>query len=86
MTRIGVQAMMLKREFETDGAFATLQRLRYVLSTAWNIKGSQLLRAFRVGVEARTRTHSQVSGAAEVNGFRRAWVMESAASVRLSPR
>jgi sugar phosphate isomerase/epimerase len=27
MTRIGVQAMMLKREFETDGAFATLQRL-----------------------------------------------------------
>ncbi len=27
MTRIGVQAMMLKKEFEVDGAFATLRRL-----------------------------------------------------------
>ena len=27
MARIGVQAMMLKREFDTDGAFATLKRL-----------------------------------------------------------
>ena len=27
MARIGVQAMMLKREFETDGTFATLKRL-----------------------------------------------------------
>jgi sugar phosphate isomerase/epimerase len=27
MARIGVQAMMLKREFEKDGAFATLKRL-----------------------------------------------------------
>jgi sugar phosphate isomerase/epimerase len=27
MTKIGVQAMMLKKEFEVDGAFATLQRL-----------------------------------------------------------
>ena len=27
MARIGVQAMMLKKEFETDGAFATLKRL-----------------------------------------------------------
>jgi sugar phosphate isomerase/epimerase len=27
MARIGVQTMMLKREFETDGAFATLKRL-----------------------------------------------------------
>ena len=27
MTKIGVQTMMLKKEFEVDGAFATLQRL-----------------------------------------------------------
>ena len=27
MTRIGVQAMMLKKEFEADGAFSTLKRL-----------------------------------------------------------
>ena len=27
MARIGVQAMMLKKEFEADGAFTTLKRL-----------------------------------------------------------
>ena len=27
MTKIGVQAMMLKKEVEVDGAFATLKRL-----------------------------------------------------------
>src|SRR5918994_7430088 len=45
-----------------------------------------IVAGLRVGVQATTQTHSEVSGAADIDGLRMAWAMESAASVRLSPR